>query len=176
MRFKKYFMVLIYFGKERKRTTIIFLKLDFSLLLCLQLKVVPHLDSMWFLPYQSFVQLPCPWLLVLSHTLPLPGQFRSSDRRCFWCSLHRELSSTDCIFRYPNNLSLLTDWGGWKVEGKTERWFHLASLALHLFSASLSANPLSFLCLCKLLASFLGLISPSEQDMKQNRRQLLFVK
>ena len=106
MRFKKYFMFLIYFGKERKRTTKRFLKLDFSLLLFLQLKVAPHLDSMWFLPYQLFVQLPCPWQLVLSRTLPLPGQFRSSDRLCFWCSLHRELSSTDRIFRYPNNLSL----------------------------------------------------------------------
>ena len=55
------------------------LKSDFNLLLCLQL-MFPHLDSMWCIPYQSFVQLPRPWLMVLSCTLSLPGQFRSSDR------------------------------------------------------------------------------------------------
>ena len=65
--------------KNGKRITKRVLKLDFNLLLCLQL-MFPHLDSMWCIPYQSFVQLPRPWLMVLSCTLSLPGQFRSSDR------------------------------------------------------------------------------------------------
>ena len=87
-----------------------------------------------------------PWYLSL--TLLVPGQFSSSRSLLLRCSLHSELISTGYIFKFKQFYIY------WQVKeikrwrGKQNCGSILASLALHLFSASsawthLPVNPLS---------------------------------